>query len=131
MSEERQKWSILATFLTFTQYSVNESLKYLQHIRLEKIRAMQVFFKLEHFGPFLAFLGQTTLTKILDISWDNQGRIFENFRPFWYQRSARVSMESRYRHLLTSLDWSQSQHPLNFLVSMSLSLDIQEILQSR
>ena len=44
---------------------------------------------------------------------------------------ARVSMESRYRHLLPSLDWSRSRHPLIFPVSMSIGLDIQEISQSR
>ena len=47
------------------------------------------------------------------------------------QRSARVSMESQYRHLLPSLDWSRSRHPSNFPVSMSLGLDISEISQSR
>ena len=47
------------------------------------------------------------------------------------QRWARVSMESRYRHLLPSLDWSRSRHPLIFPVSMSLGLDIREISQSR
>ena len=40
-------------------------------------------------------------------------------------------MESRYRHLLPSLDWSRSRHPLIFPVSMSIGLDIQEISQSR
>ena len=45
------------------------------------------------------------------------------------QRSARVLMESRYWHLLPKLDWSR--HPLNFPVSTSLGLDIQEISQSR
>ena len=47
------------------------------------------------------------------------------------QRSTRVSMESWYRNLLPSLDWSRSRHPLNFPVSMSLSLNIKEILQSQ
>ena len=50
---------------------------------------------------------------------------------FLLQRSTRVSMESRYRHLLPSLDWSRSRHPANFPVSMSLSLDIYKIFQSR
>ena len=36
-------------------------------------------------------------------------------------------MESRYRHLLSSPNWSQSQHPANFPVSMSLRLDTKEI----
>ena len=43
----------------------------------------------------------------------------------------RVSMESRYQHLLSSLDWSWSLHSASFPVSMSLGLDIQEIFQSR
>ena len=77
----------------------------------------------------------------------NMGKLWEPDHPpsyqyslnfewltFWFyaliQRSARVSMESRYRHLLPSLDWSRSRHPLNFPVSMSLDLDIQEIFQS-
>ena len=42
-----------------------------------------------------------------------------------------VSMESRYQHLLSSLDWSLSLLPASFPVSMSLSLDIQVISQSR
>ena len=40
-------------------------------------------------------------------------------------------MESRYRHLWPSLDWSRSRHPANFPVSMSLGLDIQQISKSR
>ena len=43
----------------------------------------------------------------------------------------RDQRESWYRHILPSLDWSRSQHPLNFPVLMSLRLDIQEISQSR
>ena len=48
-----------------------------------------------------------------------------------FQRSARVSMESRCQHLLPSLEWSRSQHPSNFPVSMSLGLNIPEISQSQ
>ena len=40
-------------------------------------------------------------------------------------------MESRYQHLLPSLNWTRSRHPLNFPVSMSFGLDIQKISQSR
>ena len=40
-------------------------------------------------------------------------------------------MESRYRHLLPSFEWSRSRHPSNFPVSMSLGLNIPEISQSR
>ena len=46
------------------------------------------------------------------------------------QRLARLSIKSRSRHLLASLEWSRSRHPWNFWVSMSLGLDIPKISES-
>ena len=40
-------------------------------------------------------------------------------------------MESWYRHLLPSLDWSQSRHPFDTPVSMSFGLDIPKISMPR